>query len=182
MKAFTARELRAALIRRRIKFVAEKGAMARLFRRGTSPELQRELFRYLQPSVLRGLKTRDAYDSWLTRTVELNTWRRYSRNGLAKDRWAYFAKLINIVVYEIVANRELFSEASWLRIRPLLHVPLDDKVLRYVENHDSTFPKIRRLKGMRKAEYLKAQEAIQHIAGKLRVPPISFEAAWTAGS
>lgn len=66
MEPFTRDEHRAALVRRRIKFVAEKGAMARLFRKGTNTQLQRELFRQLQPSTLARPATRDAYDAWLT--------------------------------------------------------------------------------------------------------------------
>ncbi len=52
MQPFTAEEHQDALIRRRIKFVVEKGAMARLFRRGTSPALQNELFRRIRTSEL----------------------------------------------------------------------------------------------------------------------------------
>ena len=48
MKPFTPEQHRNALIRRRIKFVVEKGAMARLFKSGTNSELQEELFRNLK--------------------------------------------------------------------------------------------------------------------------------------
>lgn len=154
--------------------------MARLFRKGTNGELQRELFRHLQPSTLARPATRGAYDAWLTRTVELDVWKPYSRNGLSKDRWAYFAKLINIVVYEIVTNRELFSQADWRRLRPFLHVPLDEKVLIHLGEIDRTFPRIAKLKGMSKAEYLRAQGAVRSLAKLHRVPAIWFEAAWTA--
>lgn len=112
--------------------------------------------------------------------MELDAWKQYSRNGLSKDRWAYFAKLINIVVYEIVANRELFSQADWRRVRRFLHVPLDEKVLSHLENVSHAFPKIEKLKGMTKDEYLQAQEAVRALAKLHRRPAIWFEAAWTA--
>lgn len=132
-KIFTAEQHREALLSRRIKFVVEKGAMARLFRAGTNAALQKEFFRLLQPSEIAKLQSRDAYDEWLIKTVELE---HYSRNGLRSDRWAYFAKLINIVVYEIVANRELFSESDWQRIRPFLHLPIDLNVSIELERLD----------------------------------------------
>jgi hypothetical protein len=81
MQPFTADQHRDALIRRRIKFVVEKGAMARLFRGGTNAMLQDELFRRIQPSDLAKIQTRNEYDDWLIRTVELDCWDRYSRNG-----------------------------------------------------------------------------------------------------
>lgn len=180
MKPFSLEEHRDALIRRRIKFVAEKGAMARLFLGGTSSALKEELFRRLKPSELACIKTREEYDGWLTRTVELQCWQKYSRNGLDADRWAYFAKLINIVVYEIVSNRELFSEEDWQRIRPFLHVPIDSNVTYHLSQIDRDFPTIFILKGMTKQEYLCVQEAVRKIADSHKLPPIWFEAAWSA--
>src|SRR5262249_48275272 len=123
MEIFTAEEHRNALIRRRIKFVVEKGAMARLFLAGTHATLQEEVFRQIVPARLTHMQTRDEYDVWLLKTIESSCWKPYSRNGLREDRWAYFAKLVNIVVYEVLANREIFSEGDWQRLRPFLHVP-----------------------------------------------------------
>lgn len=73
---------RQALVRRRIKFVVEKGAMARLFRGGTHGALQEQLFRCILPEELAQIRTRGEYDAWLIRTVELDCWRKFSRNGL----------------------------------------------------------------------------------------------------
>jgi hypothetical protein len=169
-----------AMLRRRIKFVAEKGAMARLFRADTSQELQEQLFQCLKPQKLASLATRDAYDKWLLRTVQSNRWRRFSRNRLSSDRWAYFAKLLNIIIYEIVSNRELFSDVDWRRIQHFLHIPIDSSVIDHVTEIDSRFPRITRLKGMTKKSYLDVQKFIRHVAAKNKVPPIWFEAAWTA--
>lgn len=71
-----------ALVRRRIKFVVEKGAMARLFREGTHRELQEALFQLIKPSELSSIRTCAQYDSWLLQTIESNRWKRFSRNGL----------------------------------------------------------------------------------------------------
>jgi hypothetical protein len=177
---FSADQHRDALIRRRIKFVVEKGAMARLFRAGTHSELQEELFRCLRPSDLAKIGTRPEYDEWLTRTVELTCWEKFSRNGIADDRWGYFAKLINIVVYEIVANRELFAEEDWLRIRPFLHIPIDWNVTYHLNQVDPSFPVVAILKGMTKEDYWDVQTSVRHLADKHSLPPIWFEAAWSA--
>jgi hypothetical protein len=179
-KVFTAEQHREALLSRRIKFVVEKGAMARLFRAGTNAALQKELFRLLRPSEIAKLQRREAYDEWLIKTVELPGWEHYSRNGLRSDRWAYFAKLMNIVVYEIVANRELFSESDWQRVRPFLHLPIDLNVSIELERLDPGFPKILWLKGMTKNQYLQVQACARSLAEAHDVPPIWFEAAWSA--
>jgi hypothetical protein len=113
MKTFSAQQRIDALVRRRIKFVVEKAAVARFFLAGTSSDLHEELFRALRPSRLAGIRIRDEYDQWLVGLIESGRWAPYSRNGLQADRLAYFAKVINIVTYEIVANRELFSQQDW---------------------------------------------------------------------
>ena len=170
---------RVALIQRRIKFVVEKGAMARLFKRGTHAALKDELFRRVVPAHLSALQTRGEYDAWLVKTVELDCWQSYSRNGLDDDRWAYFAKLVNITVYEIAANRELLGEDHWRRLRPFLHVPIDSSVTNQLSKLDPGFPRMGMLKGMNKRQYLILQKIIRAIAARHGVPPIWFEAAWS---
>jgi hypothetical protein len=179
-KPLSRRQHTDAMLRRRIKFVAEKGAMARLFRVDTSQQLQKQVFRCLKPRRLASLRTRDAYDKWLLRTIESNRWKRFCRNRLSSDRWAYVAKLLNIVIYEIVSNRELFSDTDWRRIQHFLHIPIDSSVIEYVTAIDANFPRIKRLKGMTKRSYLEIQRFVREVAAKNAVPPIWFEAAWTA--
>ena len=154
--------------------------MARFFLRDTSPDLQEELFKALRPSRLAGIRTREEYDQWLVELVESERWAPYSKNGLQADRWAYFAKVINIVTYEIVANRELFSEQDWERIQPFLHLPIDANVSLHLEKLDPAFPAIFYLKGMSKTAYWEFQTAARQLAATLGVPPIWFEAAWSA--
>lgn len=180
MKTFSRTEHRNALLRRRIKFVVEKGAMARLFRAGRHADLQDTLFRRLKPSRLARLRTQQQYDGWLNRIVQHRCWAPYSRNGLEKDRWAYFAKLINILVYEIIANRELVPERDYARLRRFLHVPIDATVLKHLSIVDSTFYVPYALKGMKGRQYRQIQSSIRRLAHVKRVPPIWFEAAWSA--
>jgi hypothetical protein len=180
MNIFEQERHREALVRRRIKFVVEKGAMARLFKGGTNTALQDELFRRIAPANLSALRTRDEYDAWLVETVELDCWKAYSRNGLDDDRWGYFAKLVNIVVYEIAANRELLAEEDWHRLRPFLHVPIDSTVTYQLSTLDPAFPAVWTLKGMTKTQYLAVQDAVRTLASRHEVPPIWFEAAWSA--
>lgn len=177
---FSTEEYRNALVRRRIKYVVEKGAMARLFRRGTNRELQDALFQHLRPAEIAKIQTRDKYDEWLTGIVELACWRAFSKNGLRNDRWAYFAKLVNIVVYEIVANRELLEEGDWLRLRAFLHLPIDQKVADQLNEIDSSIPAVGTLKGMTKKDYWEVQSAVRQVAERHNVPPTWFEAAYAA--
>jgi hypothetical protein len=180
MKSFTSSQHRHALLRRRIKFVVEKGAMARLFRAGKNRALQEELFKCLQPAELALIRTQEQYDLWLIRTIESDRWKEFSRNGIGLDRWSYFAKLLNIVIYEVISNRELFSDSNWKRLRPFLHIPLDATVTEYLSSLDPNFPKIRKLKGMTKKAYLEFQVASRRLGTKYQVPPIWFEAAWSS--
>ena len=177
---FTDIQHRDALIRRRIKFVVEKGAMARLFRARTHRDLQDELVRSVDVSQLAVIQTRDEYDSWLVSKIESTRWKRFSRHGLANDRWAYFAKLLNIVIYEVISNRELFSDVDWTRLRSFLHIPVDSTVTLHLSSLEPTFPRVTRLKGMTKREYLEVQNATRRLAEVHGVPPIWFEAAWSA--
>ncbi len=86
MEVFSPEQHREALIRRRIKFVVEKGAMARLFKGGTHAALQEELARRIRPEEISRIQTREEYDSWLFATAESACWEPYSRNGLDEDR------------------------------------------------------------------------------------------------
>lgn len=180
MKPFTPEEHRDLLIRRRIKFVVEKGAMARLFKAGSSFGLQEELFILLQPLEIAKIKTRDEYDKWLIKLVECDKWAPFSRNGIDEDRWGYFAKLINIVIYEIISNRELFSEKDWQRLRAFLHVPLDWNVTYHLSLITDKISALAVLKGMSKKKYIEIQDEIRKLAEKHDVPPIWFEAAYSA--
>ncbi len=180
MGIFTPEEHRAALIRRRIKFVVEKGAMARLFRAGTHRALQDELYRRIVPAKLARINTRDEYDKWLFDTIEASCWECHSRNGIEKDRWGYFVKLVNIVVYEVLANRELFSDTDWKRLRPFLHIPIDKTITSHLSGIAPAFPAVDVLKRMTKAQYVRVQEAVRQLGDQHGVPPIWFEAAWAA--
>ncbi|HVF70040.1 MAG TPA: hypothetical protein VM940_00345 [Chthoniobacterales bacterium] len=62
---FTEQQIVQALIRRRIKFVAEKGSMARLFAKGTNSDLQEKVFQAVTPALLYSLRSQNAYDEWL---------------------------------------------------------------------------------------------------------------------
>lgn len=180
MKQFSEEKHRDALLRRRIKFVVEKGAMARLFKQGSSSGLQDQLFRSLKPNEIASLRSRGDYDNWFQSLVQDGCWEQYSRNGLQVDRWAYFAKLINIVVYEIVSNRELFSETDWQRLRWFLHIPLDSNVFWYLQQLDPQFPATWVLKGMTSEQYWAMQTAARDLAQRFGIPPIWFEDAWSA--
>ena len=169
-----------ALLRRRIKFVVEKGAIARLFKRGTSDVLQAELFHRLRPTRIATHRSRDDYDAWLIGLIKEDCWGKYSRNGLDQDRWAYFAKLLNIIIYEIVSNRELVSEDDWQKLRPWLHVPLDASVFFGLTQLDPSFPARWVLKGMTEKQYWEMQNAIRAIALVHEVPPIWSEDFWTS--
>jgi hypothetical protein len=174
-------EHQSLLVRRRIKFVAEKGSMARLLKKGCNAALQRELFRRVRPRDLLEIHSQGEYDRWLMEIVQASCWRAYSPHDCDDVRWGHFAKLINIVVYEIVANREAFpDDTAWRRLHSFLHIPLDSKIMARLAVADPDFPVVGKLNGMTSEEYFAAQQAAREIAGRNGVSPIWFEAAWSA--
>ncbi len=86
MKPFTPEQHRDALIRRRLKFVVEKGAVARLFKGGTHSALPEELCNRISLAELARSQFQDQDNEWLMRTVALECWSEYARNGIASDR------------------------------------------------------------------------------------------------
>ncbi|MBI4305954.1 MAG: hypothetical protein HY678_06500 [Chloroflexi bacterium] len=169
-----------ALLRRRIKFVVEKGSMARLFKAAVGPDLQKELVHLLDPGGFAKIVARDEYDSWLIELVSRDGWRDYARDELDLVRWGYFAKLANICIYEIASHRELVSESDWERIKFFLHLPLDSNVFYHLRNLEPTIPLPPgwMLKGMTAEQYWGIQNVARALGAQHGVPPIWFDDAW----
>jgi hypothetical protein len=167
------------LLRRRIKFVVEKAAMARLFRKGRGRKLQSRLFDMLKPQAIASLKTKKSYEKWLTQLIESNAWKPFTRYKLDEVRWPHFAKLVNIITYEIISNRELVGARDWERLKWFVHVPLDKSVGAYLRRFDGDFPRITRLKGMTEDNYFDLQKRVCQLGERLSVPPIWFEAGYS---
>jgi hypothetical protein len=76
--------------------------MARLFAKGTNSDLQEEVFQAVTPALLYSLRSQNAYDEWLQNNILSNRWRPFvmQNQKLKFVRWGYFAKLLNIVVYD----------------------------------------------------------------------------------
>src|SRR5438132_660710 len=146
-----------ALVRRRIKFVVEKGAMARGFKKTTNAQLQHELFCHLSPSQIASFSSCEEYDAWLLDLIRKDCWAPYSKNGLDHDRWGYFAKLLNIVIYEIVTHRELVSESDWQRLQFFLHLPLDSQIFSFLAELDASVHDPGILRDMTEKQYLDMQ-------------------------
>lgn len=169
-----------ALLRRRIKFVTEKGSMARLFRAGMNSNLQMRLYERLQPTDIIVNETIGEYDTWLIGTVELPIWAPFVRedDDIESVRWGYFAKLINVLVYEILSNRELVLEKHWFRLKSIIHLPIDKNVTQNILIINPEFKVIQRLKGMTKQQYLNFQADAKKLADIYNVPKIWLEDAW----
>jgi hypothetical protein len=91
------------------------------------------------------------------------------------------AKIVNILVYEIVSNRELTADADWQRLAPWLHVPLDRFVLAYLRARHPEFPARRgALKGLTKEGYRAMQDAARTLAARDYALPIIYESVWSA--
>ncbi|HVF70039.1 MAG TPA: hypothetical protein VM940_00340 [Chthoniobacterales bacterium] len=95
-------------------------------------------------------------------------------------RWGYFAKLLNFVVYEIVSNREVFSEHGWHRTKFFLHLPIDSLVMDHLTKLRAGCPIIRKLDGMTRDEYWAVQMFARELAERYGTLPINFDAAWSA--
>ncbi|MBA3353009.1 MAG: hypothetical protein H0U23_11435 [Blastocatellia bacterium] len=92
--------------------------------------------------------------------------------------WGHFAKLLNVILYEIASNRELITGREWKNLQNMLHVPIDSYVVAHVQHFDPTFPNVKRLKGMTEAQYVAHQDHIRRLADNFGVSPITFEAGY----
>jgi len=173
------REHQNALVKRRIKFVVEKGAMARLFKKGMTKKLQQELFLRLKLNQLSSINDQERFDKYIKNIVCLKCWAKYTGSSINDVRWAHFAKLLNIVIYELVSNREIFKERDWKSLHRLLHIPIDSIVTEHISKIETSFQKINKLKGMSENKYWEIQYEVRRIARKNKVHPIWFEAAWS---
>jgi hypothetical protein len=179
-KVLTEKEYHSALIRRRIRFIVYFPALVRLFKAGTHHILENALFKRSSPSEFVHIKTQEHYDHWLEKAAEDSCWAACTKDEIEQVRWGLFAKVINIIVYEIVSQRELCSESDWQRLRSFLHVPIDSIVIDHLRQIDPQFQARTKLKGMTKDEYWHIQNVIRVMARVNDVPPIWFEAAWSA--
>lgn len=176
MASFTKEAHLNAVLRRRIKYVVEKGAMAGTFKH---EGLQNELFSRLVPAKIASLSTRDEYDNWVIGLIREDCWQPYSQNGLDQDRWGYFAKLLNILIYEIIRDRELVSDCDWQRLQHFVHIPLDSVTLSFLTELDPSIPDPGVLRDMTEKQYLEIQATSRRLADRYEVPPIWFEDAWS---
>lgn len=48
--------------------------------------------------------------------------------------WAYFTKMVNILVYDLVTHNELVKASEFRKIRWFIHVPVDSKIIRALKN------------------------------------------------
>jgi hypothetical protein len=153
--------------------------MVRLFKRGVHRQLQDQLFDLIDTARLIAIPSLEGYDAWLDAIIVDDRWEYFSRNGLAADRYGYFAKLVNIIVYEVASNRELLADADWQRLKMWLHVPLDSMVFAAIQSVLPSFPIPATLKGMKADEYWIIQKALRQLARKLEIPPVWFDDAWS---
>lgn len=168
-----------AVIKRRVKFVVEKGAMARLFKQGTHGDLQEAVRQRIDLNELKSLYTQPGFDAWHRHIVLHECWAHFTSRRIEEVRWGHFAKLINIVLYELVANNEIMTYEQAERLRAFLHVPIDQKVLNLLRSLTEDVRLPRKLLGMEEAEYKAIQETIREEAGKIGIPAIWFEDAYS---
>jgi len=150
-----------AVIRRRIKFVVEKGAMARLFKKNSHRQLQGVLRQEMDVDALKARQSADDFDAWHRRIVLQQCWANFTDRPIEEVRWGHFAKLINIILYELAANNEIVTDDEARRLRGLLHLPIDQKVLDLVRALQPGTRLPKKLLGMTEADYVAIQRAIR---------------------
>ena len=139
MNIFEHNRHREALVRRRIKFVVETGAMARLFKGGTHAALQDELFRRVAPAILSALRTRDEMTRGSSRRWNSIAGRPTRGTGSMMIAGVIRKACEHRRLEAIAANRELLAEEDWRRLRPFLHVPIDSTVTYQLSTLDPAF-------------------------------------------
>lgn len=167
-----------ALIKRRIKGVVEKGAMARLFKKGQNQNLQAALKRRIDIRALKRISSCRAFDRWHREIVRHRCWNGFARESIRRQRWGHFAKLVNIVVYELVSSNEIVTLKQAKRLRRLIHLPIDRNVLELLGSLKPGLCLSTTLSDMTERRYRSIQQAIREEARRLGIPAIWFEDAW----
>ncbi len=127
------------------------------------------------------------FDDWHRGIIQDNCWRHFTVRNIEQVRWGHFAKLVNIIIYEFVANNEIMTDEEARRLRSLIHLPIDKKVLDAVRTlvPDAELP--RTLLDMNEKEYTHIQWTIRDAARRAEdaaskvvgVPAIWFEDAYS---
>lgn len=169
-----------AVVKRRIKFVVEKGAMARLFKKHSHQALKRAVRQRIDLQHLKSMKLAKDFDQWHRGIVIDECWVNYTTRSIEQVRWGHFAKLVNIILYELVANNEIMTYEEAEQLRGLLHLPIDQKVLDVVRSLCPGISLPQKLLGMSETDYLTIQRTIREEARKLRIPAIWFEDAYAS--
>lgn len=118
------------------------------------------------------------FDAWHREIVNSQCWAAFTVREIEQVRWGHFAKLVNIIIYELVANNEVMTYEEAERLRRLIHLPIDQKVLGLVRRLRPGIRLPRKLLDMSESEYAAIQRAIRDEARRLGVPAIWFEDAY----
>lgn len=170
---------REALLKRRIRFVVLYPAINRQLK-GDRNDLIEDLSEKIRPETIEGLNTQDEYDCWFEGVVEEAKWSQYRGDCPEENhRWGQLAKLINIVIYEILHTRGLIEDSIWQKVLSWLHLPLDSIVVDELFRFDQTFKECPPLNAMTKQKYCDMQDRARKVAVGLQRVPISFEDSWS---
>ena len=181
MHTLTEPEYREAILRRRILMTVKYPAIVRMFPKGTSDGLVADLVRLIRPETLAAINTQTDYNQWVERTIENPCWKACIKGvDVEPIRWAHVGKIVNIAIYDVLDCHQLIRETDRLRLWPWLHVPIDSVVQKHCKKLEPSFAIRKPLIRMTKEDYRDIQERMRDVADKQNVPPIWFEAVWSA--
>jgi len=207
-----------AVIARRIKFILEKQSFISFAfntRKGKNkklhksifpskkkliPEINRFLTKYFKEEInkLQTINESSCYDEYFKKLIN-DLYSKLRKKGLCNNFkkntaifWSYFTKAVNIMIYDLVTHNELVETSKFNRIKWLIHVPIDNKVIsearKRIRDLESTVAEemerelafFKRLDSINSEElYDKTQKIIRKIQKFRHEPPIYIEDAYS---
>lgn len=172
---------RRALIERAAR--ANLGAsVARVYARGTKVHLQRALAA-IPVDALRRVRGEASFRAWFNRQLgrvakvigQTNASNRRIQPGA---KWGHGAKVLCLVLRDIVSHSHYFTGSEVARLEPLLYAPLDGVVLRRLRElgYDLPFERLREIDSA--AKFHGVQRDLGAAAREAGVPRVWFDDNW----
>jgi len=94
-------------------------------------------------------------------------------------KWGHTAKILNLMIREIVLNSRYFNDVEVKRIKYYLYAPIDSKIITFLKNSDVKldFQYIKQIDTSEK--FYSVQEELGKAADKIKVPRVFIDDIWS---
>jgi len=107
--------------------------------------------------------------------------------------WAYFTKMVNIIIYDLITHNELVETSKFHKIKWFIHAPIDNKIISELRRRIPSLEDLRKmneikkmLKFCKRLDSIDSEESYDQIQRAIRIvqdmrdePPIYIEDAYS---